>query len=80
MPQQDPPAKPHEIILGLIILGFLAYLIFTKVLPAIGGFAGGFFNSSAAKEYCGQSHKVVNAKTNAAAKLAYKSCLKSWKN
>ena len=38
--------------------------------------AGGIFNSSSDKEYCGRSHGFVNARTDAAAKLAYKSCLR----
>ena len=31
-----------------------------------------------AKEFCGQSYKVANAKTDAAAKLAYKSCMSEY--
>ena len=37
-----------------------------------------FSNNSDAKEYCGKSPTVLNARTDAAAKLAYKSCLKSY--
>ena len=57
---------------GLIILGLIAFNLVPKVFNFVTG------GSSDAKEYCGQSPKVLNAKTNKAAKLAYKSCVKSW--
>ena len=69
--------NPFEVIIGFVILFGLGYLIFSKVLPAIGG---SIFTSSIDKEICGQSSRVLNARTNAAAKLAYKSCLRSLKD
>ena len=68
--------NPFEIIIGIVMLFGLSYLVFTKIIPAVGGF---LFTSSDDKEYCGQSSGVRNARTDAAAKLAYKSCLKSMK-
>jgi hypothetical protein len=68
--------NPFEVIIGFVILFGLGYLIFSKVLPAIGG---SLFTSSDDKEYCGRSSGVQNARTDAAAKLAYKSCLKRMK-
>ena len=81
MPQKaffytQEPAKPHEIIIGLLFFAFIGYLIVTKAIPAVTGYFG---DNSRHKEICGQSPLVLNAKTNAAAKLAYKSCLKSLK-
>ena len=76
MAKKEEETKPHEMILGLIVIGFLGFILFTKVVPAVFGFAGGLFNSSSDKEYCGRSDNVLYAKTNAAAKLAYKSCLR----
>ena len=72
--------NPFEAIIGFVVLFGLGYLIFSQVLPAVGSFAGGLFNSSSDKEYCGRSHQVLSAKTNAAAKLAYKSCLRRMKD
>ena len=68
--------NPFEVIIGFVGLFFLSWLVFTKVLPAIGGF---LFTPSSHKKICGESSTVLNANTNAAAKLAYKSCLKGLK-
>ena len=76
MSNKEEPAKPHEVILRLIAMGLIGYLVVTKVVPTVTGY---FSDNSRHKEICGQSPKVLNAKTNAAAKLAYKSCLKSLK-
>ena len=59
-------------IAGLIILGLLAFNLVPKVFNFVMG------GSSDAKEYCGQSPRVLNAKTNKAAKLAFKSCVKRY--
>ena len=70
--KKEEPAKPHEIIIGFLVLGFIGYLIVTKAIPAVTGYFG---DDSRHKEICGQSPLGLNAKTNTAAKLAYKSCL-----
>jgi hypothetical protein len=69
--------NPFEVIIGFVILFGLGYLIFSKVLPAVGGF---LFTKPIHKEICGESSLVINAKTDAAAKLAYKSCLRGLKD
>ena len=54
---------------------FTVGLIFWfKVVPSI---KDTVFNSDA-KEYCSTSHKVTSAKTDYAAKKAYKACLKNY--
>ncbi len=58
--------------IGLIILGLIAFNLVPKVFNFITG------GSSDAKEYCGRSAQVLNAKTDRAAKLAFKSCVKSY--
>ena len=53
-------------LLGIVVLGlFLGPLTSCDYLE----------NRSRAKEFCGKSYHVMNAKTDAAAKLAYKSCM-----
>ena len=69
--------NPFEVILGFVVLFGLGWLFFSKVLPAVGSF---LFTPSSDKQYCGQSDEVQYAKTDAAAKYAYKSCLKRKKN
>ena len=56
-------------LLGIVVLGLLlGALTSCDYLD----------DRSKAKEYCGQSSTVLNANTDAAAKLAYKSCIKEW--
>lgn len=59
-------------ILGLIVIGLLLY----KFAPKVFNFVTG--GSSDAKIHCGQYPDVLNAKTDRAAKLAYKSCIKRY--
>ena len=59
-------------IVGLVIIGFLLYTFVPKVFNFVTG------GSSDAKEFCGTSPRVLNAKTDKAAKLAFKSCVKSY--
>ena len=59
-------------IAGLIIIGFLLYTFVPKVFNFVTG------GSWDAKEYCGRSPQVLNAKTDRAAKLAFKSCVKRY--
>ena len=69
--------NPFEVIIGFVIMFAVGYFIFSKVLPTIGGF---LFTKSSHKKICGESAEVLNARTNAAAKLAYKSCLRGLKD
>ena len=59
-------------IIGLIILGLIAYNIVPKVFNFVTG------GSSDAKAYCADSWKVKSAKTDYAAKKAYKACIKNY--
>ena len=66
--------------------GILNIAAFFFIIVIVGSVIGGVFEkgsnffgkNSDAKEYCGKSSGVLNAKTDTAAKLAYKSCLKSY--
>ena len=72
MSKKEEDLKPHEAIIALIVIGLLLYNFAPKVFNFVMG------GSSDAKEYCGQSPRVLNAKTNKAAKLAFKSCVKRY--
>ena len=72
MANKEEEPKPHEWIIGLIVIGLLLYNFAPKVFSFITG------GSSDAKEYCGRSPQVLNAKTDRAAKLAFKSCVKRY--
>ena len=62
-------------IAGVIIILILAFTVVPKLFNQVTGAVSG---NSNAKKYCGKHHTVLNAKTNTAAKLAYKSCMKSY--
>lgn len=72
MSKNEEGNETIQVIVGLIILGFLLYTFVPKVFNFVSG------GSSDAKEYCGQSPAVLNAKTDRAAKLAFKSCVKRY--
>ena len=72
MAKKEEDLKPHEAIIALIVIGLLLYNFAPKVFNFITG------GSSDAKAFCGQSPQVLNAKTDRAAKLAFKSCVKRY--
>ena len=61
-------------IFGLCVL-FLIFKVATSGFESVTGYFGG---KSDAKEYCGKQHDVINAKTDFAAKKAYKACLSNY--
>ena len=73
--REENPMKVSSVfqnILGLIVIGLLLY----KFAPKVFNFVTG--GSSDAKIHCGQYPDVLNAKTDRAVKLAYKSCIKRY--
>ncbi len=72
MPKKEEDNEVIQGIVGLVIIGFLLYTFVPKVFSFVTG------GSSDAKEYCGRSPQVLNAKTDRAAKLAFKSCVKRY--
>ena len=70
---QSLPSVIWSLIQGdHLVIGLLIYNFAPKVFNFVMG------GSSDAKEYCGQSPRVLNDKTNKAAKLAFKSCVKRY--
>jgi hypothetical protein len=67
-----------EFIVGAFVIfcvGFLIFKVATSGFESVTGYFGG---KSDAKEYCGKQHDVINAKTDFAAKKAYKACLSNY--
>ena len=65
--------KPSDIvfgIIGIIVFGGLAILIFKKVFPAVTGY---FDDRSSKKVYCAE--RADSASTSYAAKKIYKACM-----
>ena len=59
------------------IIGFIIFLIIAfSIVPKVFNFVTG--GSSDAKDYCADSWKVKSAKTDYAAKKAYKACIKNY--
>ena len=63
-----------EHIVGALIIFLIGFFIFQRFKSVTGYFGG----SSKAKAYCGQHYKVLEAKTDYAAKKAFKACLKNY--
>ena len=64
---------------GEAILGIFAIICVLALLYKGGSVVIGYFgDSSKAKAYCGQHYKVLEAKTDYAAKKAFKACLKNY--
>ena len=62
-------------IFVFIIVGIIIYSFASSGFKSVTGYFGG---SSKAKAYCGQHYKVLEAKTDYAAKKAFKACLKNY--
>jgi len=75
MAKKEDPNEALWAIAGAVIIGIVLFTVVPKIFKGASGIIG---NNSDAKKYCGKHHTVLNAKTNTAAKLAYKSCMKSY--
>jgi len=63
-----------EVILVIVFVISVLALLYKGGSVVIGYFG----DSSKAKAYCGQHYKVLEAKTDYAAKKAFKACLKNY--
>jgi hypothetical protein len=64
---------------GEMILGFILIICVIALIYKGGSVVVGYFgDSSNAKTHCGQYYKVLEAKTDYAAKKAFKACLKNY--
>ena len=70
--------KTGEMILGIIVLIAVGFLLFKGVPSVFKSVTGYFGDKSDAKTACGRHPSVLNAKTDYAAKKAFKACLKRY--
>lgn len=61
-------------LLAWFAMVIFAFIFWFQIVPSI---KDSFFNSDA-KDYCSTSREVTSAKTDYAAKKAYKNCLKNY--
>jgi len=71
--------KPPTFGFLMVVLGFIIFGLFVIIkIDPIDKVIGVFGNRSDAKEYCAKQHDVINAKTDFAAKKAYKACISNY--
>ena len=71
---ENPPIWFVIWFIVVCVFGF----IWIDSMDPIDKVKGVFGNRSDAKEYCSNRHSVLNAKTNYAAKKAYKACMSNY--
>ena len=74
--EDDKYKKIGENIFGIIFLIAVGFLLYKGVPAVFKSVTGYFGDKSDAKAFCGKHPSVLNAKTDYAAKKAFKACLK----
>ena len=78
MAKEDKKRDWLEYIVGAVIILLIVFFIL-QGFKSVTGFVTGFFGGkSDAKAACGRHYTVLDAKTDYAAKKAYKACLKRY--
>ena len=71
--EKERETKPHEFILGLIVLAFVGFIIFNIASDGIKKGAEYLDDRSDKKEYCAE--RAEDASNSYAAKKIYKACM-----